>query len=62
MPGFDIADCINESCPWSGEPIRSLTRCSSQVVGFCNTGCHDKFKGAIHNLRSGIELLARQRA
>ena len=26
MPDLDIADCINETCPWSGEP---------KDIGYC---------------------------
>ncbi|HEV2677659.1 MAG TPA: hypothetical protein VGV37_24220 [Aliidongia sp.] len=45
----DIADCINETCPWSGKPVSpdSLTLYNGQVVGFCNPGCRDKFEKAI---------------
>ena len=45
----DIADCIIETCPWSGEPVQadSLTDYSEYVVGYCNPGCRDKFEAAI---------------
>ena len=35
MPALDIADCINETCPWSGKPVQadSLTEHDGQVVG-----------------------------
>ena len=51
MPIPDIADCINETCPWSGQPVRSdsLTEYDGQVVGFCNPGCRDKFENAIRH-------------
>ena len=54
MPDLDIADCINETCPWSGEPVRadSLTEHAGQVVGFCNTGCRDKFETAIRHFEA----------
>ena len=44
-----IEDAINDTCPWSGQPIAadSLTRYRDAVVGFCNTGCRDKFETAI---------------
>ena len=31
MPAIDIADCINETCPWSGKPVQadSLTEYDS---------------------------------
>ena len=35
-------------CPWSGKPVSadSLTLYRGKVVGFCNTGCRDKFETA----------------
>ena len=46
---LDIADCINEICPWSGDPVQadSLTEFDGHVVGFCNPGCRDKFERAV---------------
>jgi hypothetical protein len=43
-----LEDCVNETCPWSGKPVSadSLTRYRGRVVGFCNTGCRDKFESA----------------
>jgi hypothetical protein len=43
-----IEDAVNETCPWSGKPIAadSLTLYKGAVVGFCNTGCRDKFEAA----------------
>ena len=43
-----LEDCVNETCPWSGKPVSadSLTRYRGRVVGFCNTGCRDKFEAA----------------
>ena len=51
MPALDIADCINETCPWSGKPVQadSLTEYDGKVVGFCNPGCRDKFEAAIRH-------------
>lgn len=45
---LDIADCVNDVCPWSGKPVApdSLTLYKGQVVGFCNPGCRDKFEKA----------------
>ena len=49
MRALDIADCINETCPWSGKPVQagSLTEYDGHVVGFCNPGCRDKFESAV---------------
>ena len=43
-----LDDTVNETCPWSGDPIRqdSLTLYKGHVVGFCNPGCRDKFDKA----------------
>jgi hypothetical protein len=43
-----LEECVNEVCPWSGDPVSpdSLTRYRGKVVGFCNTGCRDKFEAA----------------
>ncbi|HXH60410.1 MAG TPA: cupin domain-containing protein [Fimbriimonadaceae bacterium] len=42
---LDIDDSINTKCPFSGQPIveSSLGLYRGRVVGFCNTGCRDKF-------------------
>ena len=49
MRALDIADCINETCLWSGKPVQagSLTEYNGHVVGFCNSGCRDKFESAV---------------
>jgi len=46
---LDIKDCINNICPWSGNPVSedSLTMYNGNIVGFCNTGCRDKFEKAV---------------
>jgi hypothetical protein len=48
MTELNLEDCINTVCPWSGKPVSadSLTRYRGEVVGFCNTGCRDKFDAA----------------
>ncbi len=48
MAKLNIADCVNDVCPWSGKPVSadSLTIYRGRVVGFCNTGCRDKFEKA----------------
>ena len=58
MPGEPrLEDCVNDVCPWSGKPVSadSLTHYRGQVVGFCNTGCRDKFEAAIHAFDAKIE-------
>ncbi|WP_340315592.1 glutathione S-transferase [Rhizorhabdus argentea] len=46
--GLRLEDAVNESCPWSGDPIAadSLTLYKGAVVGFYNSGCRDKFEKA----------------
>lgn len=48
MTNLNIEDCINKTCPWSGKAVveNSLALYRGQVVGFCNTGCRDKFEKA----------------
>jgi len=50
-------DCVNDVCPWSGEPVSadSLTNYRGHVVGFCNTGCRDKFDAAAGAFDAAIE-------
>ena len=57
MTELRLEDCVNSRCPWSGEPVSadSLTRYRGQVVGFCNTGCRDKFEKATSALDAAIE-------
>lgn len=45
----DKSKAVNEVCPWSGKPVSedSLTQYKGHTVGFCNTGCRDKFEHAI---------------
>ncbi len=49
MAQLDIAECIDQTCPWSGEPVQpdSLTEYGGHLVGFCNTGCREQFETAI---------------
>jgi hypothetical protein len=51
-----LEDCVNEVCPWSGKPVSadSLTLYRGKVVGFCNTGCRDKFEVALRALDAKI--------
>jgi hypothetical protein len=50
-------DCVNEVCPWSGKPVSqdALTLYRGKVVGFCNTGCRDKFEAATRVFDGAIE-------
>jgi hypothetical protein len=52
-----LEDCVNSVCPWSGKPVSadSLTRYKDKVVGFCNTGCRDKFEAATSAFDRAIE-------
>ena len=54
---LDITDCINETCPWSGKPVRadSLTEYMNYVVGFCNPGCRDKFDCAVREFEEALK-------
>lgn len=56
MNDLRLEDCLNERCPWSGDPVQanSLTRYRGQVVGFCNPGCRDKFDRAVALFEGGL--------
>ena len=51
-----IEDAVNETCPWSGQPIAadSLAAYAGAVVGFCNTGCRDKFEKAVDHFEAAL--------
>ena len=52
-----LEDCVNSVCPWSGKPVSgdSLTLYKGKVVGFCNTGCRDKFEAASRAFDQAIQ-------
>ena len=52
-----LEDCVNTHCPWSGDPVSadSLAIYNGKVVGFCNTGCRDKFEAAMRAFDQAIE-------
>jgi hypothetical protein len=52
-----LEDCVNTHCPWSGDPVSadSLTLYQGKVVGFCNTGCRDKFEKATRAFDTALE-------
>ena len=60
MSELKRADCINETCPWSGKPVaaNSLTTYKGLVVGFCNTGCRDKFQQATEHFEAALKANA----
>lgn len=53
---LDIKDCVNDTCPWSGERVRpdALTRHRGHVVGFCTKGCRDRFEIAIRHFERAV--------
>ena len=54
---LNLEDRVNATCPWSGKPVSadSLTLYRGKVVGFCNTGCRDKFEKAAKAFDAAIE-------
>jgi len=54
---LDIKDCVNATCPWSGDPVSadSLTMYRGKVVGFCNPGCRDKFEKAASAFDASVD-------
>ena len=57
MADLRLEDCVNDVCPWSGDPVSadSLTLYRGKIVGFCNTGCRDKFEKAARTFDQVIE-------
>ncbi|GAB5487989.1 MAG: hypothetical protein Pars2KO_15590 [Parasphingorhabdus sp.] len=57
MADLRLEDCVNDICPWSGDPVSadSLTEYQGKVVGFCNTGCRDKFEKATSHFDAAIQ-------
>jgi hypothetical protein len=55
--GLRLEDCVNDRCPWSGDPVQedSLTIYQGKVVGFCNPGSRDKFEKAASSFDAAIE-------
>jgi len=53
-----IEDAINDTCPWSGEPIAAdaLTLYQGAVVGFCNPACRDQFEAAIRCFEAALQV------
>lgn len=60
MTDLKLEDCVNETCPWSGGAVSSdaLTLYRGKVVGFCNTGCRDKFEKATHHFDAAMTVAA----
>lgn len=60
MPELERATCINDTCPWSGKPVAedSLTTYKGHVVGFCNTGCRDRFQRAVDHFEAALSKMA----
>jgi hypothetical protein len=50
------SSAANKECPWSGKPVSSdsLTSYRGHTVGFCNTGCRDKFVTATTHFDKAI--------
>lgn len=59
MSASEINEVINTRCPWSGKPVSedSLTHYRGRIVGFCNSGCRDKFETATRAFDARIDQL-----
>ena len=60
MTNLKLEDCINQTCPWSGDEVsaNALTVYRGIVVGFCNPGCRDKFEKATKHFDSSMTVPA----
>ena len=58
MSELKLEDCVNQICPWSGDPVSedSLTVYKGEVVGFCNPGCRDKFEKAVKHFEDSFDV------
>lgn len=58
---LSIANAVNETCPWSGEPVSEdlLTVYRGKTVGFCNPGCRDKFAAAVKHFEAALEVASK---
>jgi len=57
MAALKLEDCVNDTCPWSGKPVKSdsLTLYKGEVVGFCNPGCKEKFERAVGHFEAALD-------
>ena len=57
MDQLRLEDAVNETCPWSGKPIaaEALTRYQGAVVGFCDSGCRDRFEAAVRHFEAALQ-------
>ena len=55
MTDLDIADCINETCPWSGEPVQadSLAGYGGKVASVLQSRLPRPVRGRYPPLRGG---------
>ncbi len=53
---------INTHCPWSGDPVTdaATTLYRGVLVGFCNTGCREKFDRATAMFDAAIDNRAKK--
>jgi YHS domain-containing protein len=53
---MSTSEAVNATCPWSGNPVQadSLTTYKDNVVGFCNSGCRDKFVAAVNAFETAL--------
>ncbi|MEM7597976.1 MAG: glutathione S-transferase [Pseudomonadota bacterium] len=60
MTDLKPENCVNDTCPWSGNAVSAdaLTLYRGQVVGFCNTGCRDKFEKATKHFDAAMTVAA----
>ncbi|MEL7255131.1 MAG: glutathione S-transferase [Pseudomonadota bacterium] len=60
MSDLKLSDCVNDTCPWSGGDVSAdaLTLYRGKVVGFCKTGCRDKFEKATKHFDAAMAATA----
>jgi len=53
-----IEDAINDTCPWSGQPIAAdaLTLYQGAVVGFGEAASRDQFQAAVRHFEAALQV------
>jgi hypothetical protein len=53
-----LEDAINDTCPWSGQPIAadSLTLYQGAVVGFAEPALRDQFEAAVRQFEAALQV------
>jgi len=56
MTTLQIADCVNDVCPWTGQPVAAdaLMLYRGRVIGFADPRARDRFRAAVVALETAL--------